>query len=99
MPLPPGYPPGSTLEVVSQLEGMGFTRELTEQAVASTKAGTEGGPSLQAALDWLCQTPRQGRSQGSPVGEATLRGAMRSVSISEAPSSAPAESHMTSGVG
>ena len=60
-PLPPGYPPGSTMEVISQLEGMGFSRELAEQAVASTE-GSQSSPSLQAALDWLlqlCQTPRQ----------------------------------------
>ena len=61
MPLPPGYPPGSTLEVILQLENMGFSRELAEQAVASTEGG-QSSPSLQAALDWLvqlCQTPRQ----------------------------------------
>ena len=57
-PLPPGYPPGSTLEVVSQLEGMGFSRELAEQAVAGTEAGTEGGPSLQAALALILAAPR-----------------------------------------
>ena len=60
-PLPPGYPPGSAMEVVSQLEGMGFSRELAEQAVVSTVT-SQSSPSLQAALDWLlqlCQTPRQ----------------------------------------
>ena len=59
--LPPGYPPGSEMEVVSQLEGMGFSRELAEQAVVSTVT-SQSSPSLQAALDWLlqlCQTPRQ----------------------------------------
>ena len=56
-PLPPGYPPGSTLEVVSQLEGMGFSRDLAEQAVAGTEAGTEGGPSLQAALALTLAAP------------------------------------------
>ena len=39
----------------------------------------------------LAQPDSAGRSQDSLVGEATLRGAMRSVSISEAPSSALAE--------
>ena len=46
------------MEVVSQLEGMGFSRELAEQAVVSTES-SQSSPSLQAALDWLlqlCQT-------------------------------------------
>jgi hypothetical protein len=60
-PLPPGSPPDSEMEVVSQLKGMGFSRELAEQAVVSTVT-SQSSPSLQAALDWLlqlCQTPRQ----------------------------------------
>jgi hypothetical protein len=39
-------------------------------------------------LPAIAQPDSAGRSQDSLVGEATLRGAMRSVSISEAPSSA-----------
>ena len=63
-PLPPGYPPSAELEIVSQLEGMGFSRELSEQAIAGTEGGT-----LQSALDWLvhlCQTPRQEAPEPSP---------------------------------
>ena len=56
------------MEVVSQLEGMGFSRELAEQAVVSTES-SQSSPSLQAALDWLlqlCQTrlTRTGASVG-----------------------------------
>ena len=54
-PLPPGYPPTSGAvpqqDLVVQLEGMGFSRELAEQAVLGTQ-----GESLQAALDLVLTT-------------------------------------------
>jgi len=54
MPPPPAAP--SAADVVRQLEGMGFSNELAQQAALSTE-----GQGLQAALDYLlhhCQTPR-----------------------------------------
>ena len=55
--LPDGWPPVDTQAGIAlQLEGMGFSQELAEQAVLGTQ-----GQGLQAALDWLlqfCQTPR-----------------------------------------
>ena len=69
-PIPPGYPPApAEREIVSQLEGMGFSRDLAEQAIA----GTEDG-SLLAALDWLvhlCQTPRSSTEEAEPSPRST----------------------------
>ena len=53
-----------------------------------TRGGLSRSSSEVTASPALAQPDSAGRSQDSLVGEATLRGAMRSVSISEAPSSA-----------
>ena len=45
---PAGWPPSVDTSLVVQLEGMGFSRDLAEQAVLATE-----GESLQAGLDWL----------------------------------------------
>ena len=69
------------------------------EAAELTRGGLSRSSSEMAASPALAQPDSAGRSQHSLAGEATMRGAMRSVSISEAPSSALADSHMTSGVG
>ena len=70
------------------------------EAAEPRRGGLSRSSSEMMASSALAQASSAGRSQDSLVGGATLREAMRSVSISsEAPSSALAEPHTTSGVG
>ena len=67
------------------------------EAAEPRRGGLSRSSSEMTASPALAQADSAGRSQDSLVGGAALRGAMRSVSISsEAPSSALAESHLTS---
>ena len=59
-PLPPGYPPGSAMEVVSQLEGMGFSPD------AAFIALQQHGWDLDEALQWLFDNPGVGEQVASP---------------------------------
>ena len=55
MPLPPGYPPGSTLEVILQLENMGFSREEVRRAMR--EEARDGAEMSDAARRYAAPEP------------------------------------------